>query len=164
MSRRFSCSSKIDCSCLTPHTFILVQPGLPPQVGGIPRGIPAPGLIPVGPPRSADSLLPKCSYINTDFDGDDVGDGRGLTTGSAYECKQACIDTDACEFWTFRRGWARDCYLKRGRVVRTRNNFDDGFNNGNGNNNGGTGRRRNRNRNKRQTRRGNGGRRRRGNS
>lgn len=63
---------------------------------------------------SVDTLLPKCSYINTDFEGNDVGDGRGLTAGSPYACKQSCIDQDGCEFWTFRRGWARDCYLKRG--------------------------------------------------
>ena len=58
-------------------------------------------------------ILPKCSYWNTEFRGDDVGDGRGLTAGSAYACKQACIDQDSCQYWTYRRGWARDCYLKR---------------------------------------------------
>ncbi len=57
--------------------------------------------------------LPKCSYLDTDFFGNDVGDGRGLTTGSPYACKEACIDQDGCSFWTFRHGWARDCYLKR---------------------------------------------------
>ena len=27
---------------------------------------------------------------------------------------QACIDESRCRFWTFRRGWRRNCYLKRG--------------------------------------------------
>lgn len=59
--------------------------------------------------------LPRCSYINTDFFGDDVGDGKGLTAASALECKSACQRADYCLFWTFRPGWARGCYLKRGR-------------------------------------------------
>ena len=25
----------------------------------------------------------------------------------------SCIDYDGCDFWTFRAGWERDCYLKR---------------------------------------------------
>jgi len=57
--------------------------------------------------------LPRCSYVNTDFDGDDVGDGRGLTAASLYDCKRACVDQNGCRFWTFRRGWERNCYLKR---------------------------------------------------
>ncbi len=32
--------------------------------------------------------LPRCSYVDTDFFGDDVGDGRGISTGSAFACKQ----------------------------------------------------------------------------
>ena len=63
---------------------------------------------------SGGEILPRCSYWNTELRGDDVGDGRGLTAGSAYGCKQACIDQQNCQFWTYRRGWARDCYLKRG--------------------------------------------------
>ena len=35
-----------------------------------------------------DSGLPKCAYINTDFDGDDVGDGRGLVAESPHDCKR----------------------------------------------------------------------------
>jgi hypothetical protein len=27
--------------------------------------------------------VPRCSYINTDFFGDDIGDGKGLTASSA---------------------------------------------------------------------------------
>jgi hypothetical protein len=29
--------------------------------------------------------------------------------------KEQCAAQDSCQFWTFREGWARDCYLKRGR-------------------------------------------------
>lgn len=72
------------------------------------------GPLSLDPGFGLDSGLPLCSYINTDFAGDDVGDGRGLTTGSVYACKAACIDNARCRFWTFRAGWARDCYLKRG--------------------------------------------------
>ena len=57
----------------------------------------------------------RCSYINTDFVGDDVGDGKGISTGSAINCKQACQNSDTCKFYSYRDGWARDCYLKRGR-------------------------------------------------
>ena len=64
--------------------------------------------------HAGSSGLPRCSYFATDFYGNDVGDGRGLTTGSPYACKAACVDNDGCQFWTFREGWARDCYLKRG--------------------------------------------------
>ena len=63
-----------------------------------------------------DSGLPRCSYFDTDFFGNDVGDGRGLTTGSPYACKQRCIDYDGCDFWTFRAGWERNCYLKSGDI------------------------------------------------
>merc|ERR1712141_357485 len=61
------------------------------------------------------SPLPRCSYINTDFVGDDVGDGKGISTGSAINCKQACQNSESCKFYSYRDGWARDCYLKRGR-------------------------------------------------
>lgn len=61
------------------------------------------------------SAIPRCSYVNTDFLGDDVGDGKGISTGSAIACKQACQENNVCKFWSFRDGWARDCYLKRGR-------------------------------------------------
>lgn len=55
------------------------------------------------------------SNFQTDFLGDDVGDGKGISTGSAIACKQACQANNRCKFWSFRDGWARDCYLKRGR-------------------------------------------------
>ena len=61
------------------------------------------------------SPLPRCTYLNTDIYGDDVGDGKGISTGSAAGCKEACADLEVCQFWTYRDGWARDCYLKRGR-------------------------------------------------
>ena len=92
--------------------FISVEPGFGPAFVG--RAGPGPALFPDYDLGVADVGLPRCSYINTDFRGDDVGDGRGLTTGSPYECKRACIDEERCRFWTFRRGWERDCYLKRG--------------------------------------------------
>ena len=47
--------------------------------------------------------------------GDDVGDGKGISTGSAINCKQACQNSETCKFYSYRDGWARDCYLKRGR-------------------------------------------------
>ena len=31
------------------------------------------------------------------------------------DIKEQCAAQDSCQFWTFREGWARDCYLKRGR-------------------------------------------------
>ena len=46
---------------------------------------------------------------------DDVGDGKGISTGSAIACKQACQASRICKFWSYKDGWARDCYLKRGR-------------------------------------------------
>ena len=72
-----------------------VEPGL--VVG---TGLPAagPGFVGVGPGPALDydyfdgpggfSGLPRCSYINTDFFGDDVGDGRGLTAASPFDCKR----------------------------------------------------------------------------
>jgi hypothetical protein len=48
------------------------------------------------------SPLPRCTYINTDIYGDDVGDGKGLSAGSASGCKEACAKTDVCQFWTYR--------------------------------------------------------------
>ena len=98
---------------------IQVQPGHRPIIdgyGGHGRRL-GPGLHPqVLRGGIVDSGLPRCSYFDTDFFGNDVGDGRGLTTGSPYACKQRCIDYDGCDFWTFRAGWERNCYLKSGDI------------------------------------------------
>merc|ERR1712212_516592 len=70
--------------------------------------------------------LPKCSYLNTDFVGDDlefVADngrvGEGINAGSARACKARCRLEEACNFWTYREGdnrdtLTRDCFLKEG--------------------------------------------------
>ena len=90
--------------------------GARPAVPGFePLGEPRPGLITRGRDKIGFSPLPRCTYVNTDFYGDDVGDGRGISAGSATGCKEACADLDLCQFWTYRKGWARDCYLKQGR-------------------------------------------------
>jgi len=90
--------------------------GARPAVPGFePLGEPRPGLITKGRDKIGFSPLPRCTYLNTDLYGDDVGDGKGISTGSATGCKEQCAAQDSCQFWTFREGWARDCYLKRGR-------------------------------------------------
>ena len=78
------------------------------------------------PPRPIDNHpLPKCSYINTDFIGDDIGAGRsalddedsprGTVAGSSRACKAACAIDDDCFFWTYRPdNGRRDCFLKAG--------------------------------------------------
>ena len=67
--------------------------------------------------------LPKCSYINTDFPGDDLlfddDDEPGINAGSARACKARCRQEDACVFWSYREGnsrdtFTRDCFLKEG--------------------------------------------------
>ena len=90
--------------------------GARPAVPGFqPLGEPRPGLITRGRNKIGFSPLPRCTYVNTDFYGDDVGDGKGISTGSATGCKEQCAELDLCQFWTYREGWARDCYLKQGR-------------------------------------------------
>jgi len=67
--------------------------------------------------------LPKCSYINTDFPGDDLlidgATSAGLNAGSARACKARCRLEELCNFWTYREGdnrdtLTRDCFLKEG--------------------------------------------------
>merc|ERR1711971_1308056 len=67
--------------------------------------------------------LPKCSYINTDFPGDDLyldgATSAGLNAGSARACKSRCKLEELCNFWTYREGdnrdtLTRDCFLKEG--------------------------------------------------
>jgi len=69
--------------------------------------------------------LPKCSYINTEFVGDDLRledeerRGEGVNAGSARACKARCRLDDRCDFWTYREGIGRDvstknCFLKEG--------------------------------------------------
>ena len=71
--------------------------------------------------------LPKCSYLNTDFVGDDLlledeeerDRGQGINAGSARACKARCRLEDACNFWTYKEGASRDlltrdCFLKEG--------------------------------------------------
>jgi len=90
--------------------------GARPAVPGFePLGEPRPGLISRGRNKIGFSPLPRCSYLNTDLYGEDVGDGKGISSGSATGCKEACSELEICKFWTYREGWARDCYLKRGR-------------------------------------------------
>ena len=50
-------------------------------------GEPRPGLITKGRDKIGFSPLPRCTYLNTDLYGDDVGDGKGISTGSATGCK-----------------------------------------------------------------------------
>ena len=70
--------------------------------------------------------LPKCSYINTDFPGDDLylaenddDDLPGINAGSARACKARCRLEERCSFWTYKEGFSRDtfrrdCFLKEG--------------------------------------------------
>ena len=56
--------------------------------------------------------LPKCSYINTDFPGDDLifddDDEPGINAGSARACKARCRLEENCSFWTYKEGFSRD--------------------------------------------------------
>ena len=67
--------------------------------------------------------LPKCSYLNTDFPGDDlILEGYtepGVNAGSARACKARCRLEETCSFWTYKEGFSRDtvtldCFLKEG--------------------------------------------------
>ena len=103
------------------------QGGLQPGLSFQPRGSLQPGLAsryqPLPPARQSALPLPKCSYINTDFPGDDLlledDLEPGLNAGSARACKARCRLEDTCSFWTYREGdnrdtRARDCFLKTG--------------------------------------------------
>ena len=57
----------------------------------------------------------RCSYRNTEFVGYEVGGRKGISSGSVINCKRACQNSVSCDFYTYRRGGGRDCYLKRGR-------------------------------------------------
>jgi len=88
-----------------------------------PVRVPAP-LPTARPVLTGDRLpLPKCSYLNTDFPGDDLlfEDDiiPGINAGSARACKARCRLDDACSFWTYKEGFSRDtvtrdCFLKEG--------------------------------------------------
>ena len=68
----------------------------------------------------------RCSYLNTDFVGDDLDFdadngrvGEGINAGSARACKARCRLEEACNFWTYKEGASRDlltmdCFLKEG--------------------------------------------------
>ena len=67
--------------------------------------------------------LPKCSYLNTDFPGDDLiledYTEPGINAGSARACKARCRLEETCSFWTYKEGFSRDtvtldCFLKEG--------------------------------------------------
>merc|ERR1719431_592620 len=106
-----------------------------PQVVVQPVAVPYPagqaGLLPnqqtpagTSPVLTGDRLpLPECSYVNTDFPGDDIilsEDGSlGINSGSARACKARCKLEATCLFWTYREGFnrdvdSRDCFLKEG--------------------------------------------------
>jgi len=123
-----------------PAVLVPVATQRAPVLGGGPGGAPfnpvplLPGLPPVdsndanrasttrGVP--GDRLpLPACSYVNTDFPGDnlvfDDGTTRGLNAGSARGCKALCRLEETCSFWSYREGFNRDleetdCFLKAG--------------------------------------------------
>ena len=81
-------------------------------------------LFSASPVLTGDRLpLPECSYINTDFPGDDIilsEDGSlGINAGSARACKARCKLEATCLFWTYKEGFnrdldTRDCFLKEG--------------------------------------------------
>jgi len=93
----------------------VIQPVITPQVAS-----------PLRPQATSETLpLPKCSYINTDFPGDDLvletGDNArpGINAGSARACKARCRLEETCSFWTYKEGLnrdlgLRDCFLKIG--------------------------------------------------
>ena len=56
--------------------------GARPAVPGFePLGEPRPGLVTKKRNEIGFSPLPRCTYLNTDIYGDDVGDGKGISTG-----------------------------------------------------------------------------------
>jgi len=93
-----------------------------------PAVVPVAAVAPQPAPRPAvyngDRLpLPKCSYINTDFPGDDLilegEEDPGINAGSARACKARCRLEETCSFWTYKEGFSRDtftkdCFLKEG--------------------------------------------------
>jgi len=120
-----------------PAVLVPVAPRAPVvAAGGVPfNPVPLlPGLPPSNPNDSnrasttrgvpGDRLpLPACSYVNTDFPGDnlvfDDGTTRGLNAGSARGCKALCRLEEDCSFWSYREGFNRDleetdCFLKAG--------------------------------------------------
>jgi len=112
-----------------PHLHAVAAPALLPGHPLIARPVvvaPSPVLPPQRKVVTGDRLpLPKCSYLNTDFVGDDLeleGEdrrGEGVNAGSARACKARCRLEDACNFWTYKEGASRDlltrdCFLKEG--------------------------------------------------
>jgi len=101
---------------------VIVQPVVVPYPVG--QGL-LPGQTPTSRPvLTGDRLpLPECSYVNTDFPGDDIilsDDGSlGINAGSARACKARCKLENTCLFWTYKEGFNRDvatkdCFLKEG--------------------------------------------------
>jgi len=114
-----------------PEIHAVAAPALVPDHPLIarPAVVAAPPVAPAPTPRvvTGDRLpLPKCSYLNTDFVGDDLefeADngrvGEGINAGSARACKARCRLEEACNFWTYKEGASRDlltrdCFLKEG--------------------------------------------------
>lgn len=105
---------------------VVVQPVAVPYPAATQAGILPNQQTPAGtsPVLTGDRLpLPECSYVNTDFPGDDIilsEDGSlGINSGSARACKARCKLEAACLFWTYREGFnrdvdTRDCFLKEG--------------------------------------------------
>ena len=59
--------------------------GARPAVPGFePLGEPRPGLVTKKRNEIGFSPLPRCTYLNTDIYGDDVGDGKGISTGTVF--------------------------------------------------------------------------------
>jgi hypothetical protein len=94
------------------HTALIPAPAFVP---GPRHALPAAAL-PVPRTVTGDRLpLPKCSYLNTDFVGDDLvfeGEenrrrGEGINAGSARACKARCRLEETCNFWTYKEGASR---------------------------------------------------------
>jgi len=105
------------------HPVVVAKPVAVP-VQHFPVRIHGPVRLPTARPAlTGDRLpLPKCSYLNTDFPGDDLlldDTVPGINAGSARACKARCRLDDACSFWTYKEGFSRDtitkdCFLKEG--------------------------------------------------
>merc|ERR1711881_254260 len=105
-----------------PHPAVVQPVAVPVQPAIVP--VQGPPQLPAARPVTGDRLpLPKCSYINTDFPGDDLilddYTEPGINAGSARACKARCRLEDACSFWTYKEGFSRDtvtldCFLKEG--------------------------------------------------